>query len=165
MKPISKPLIVALATLCFFGVSHFLRNNSHPADKIISVASEDIEMNDAIAKARASLDTFWAAQKSAQPGQAGFALKVRIQGNGESEHFWLVDVEHKETGYVGTINNDPESVKTVVNGQRYEFKDDQISDWMFTRKGKLVGNETLRPLMKHMPEKEAAFYRAILETP
>jgi uncharacterized protein YegJ (DUF2314 family) len=36
---------------------------------------------------------------------------------------------------------------------------------MFMRNGKLVGNETMRPLLKRMPKEQADRYRAMYETP
>ncbi len=53
----------------------------------------------------------------------------------------------------------------VEAGERYSFKEADISDWMFMRNGKIVGNETMRPLLKRMPKAEAARYRAMLESP
>jgi uncharacterized protein YegJ (DUF2314 family) len=40
-----------------------------------------------------------------------------------------------------------------------------ISDWLYIRGGKMVGNRTLVPLLKTMPEKEAASYRKMLAEP
>ncbi len=48
----------------------------------------------------------------------------------------------------GTINNEPEIVGNVSNGERYQFTDADISDWLYMRNGKMVGNETMRPLLK-----------------
>ena len=33
-----------------------------------------------------------------------------------------------------------------------EFREADISDWMFTRNGKIVGGETIKPLLKAMPK-------------
>ena len=50
-------------------------------------------------------------------------------------------------------------------GQRIEVADSQISDWMYLRNGKIVGNYTMRPLLKRMPAQDAARYRAMLLDP
>jgi hypothetical protein len=63
------------------------------------------------------------------------------------------------------INNEPVYAKQVKAGERYEFGDAEISDWLFMRNGKMVGNETMRPLLKQLPQEEADEYRRIMETP
>jgi uncharacterized protein YegJ (DUF2314 family) len=45
------------------------------------------------------------------------------------------------------------------------FKEADISDWMFMRNGKIVGGETIRPLLKSLPKANADALRAKLETP
>jgi uncharacterized protein YegJ (DUF2314 family) len=136
-----------------------------PRDQVISVASDDAEMNAAIEKARAGLAEFWSALDKPPSGVKDFALKVAISGNGAVEHFWLTEITRKDGKLSGTINNEPESVSTVKLGQRYEFGEAQISDWLYKRNGKMVGNETMRPLLKRMTADEAAPYWAMYETP
>lgn len=138
---------------------------AEPKDRVISVPTEDEAMNAAMAKARASLDRFWAAKDSPKADEEGFALKVRIEDDGQSEHFWLTDVKRDGGKLSGSINNDPQWVGNVKMGQRYEFKEADVSDWMFMRKGRIVGNETLRVLLGHMPAAEAAQYKRMLENP
>ncbi len=142
----------------------------HPAaavENLVEVPGGDPEMAAAIAKARASLPTFWKAWEAPKPGEAGFALKVKIPyGNeNDAEHFWLIQIERGNGKYSGIINNDPAYATQVQAGQRYEFTEAEISDWMFMRNGKMVGNETMRPLLKRLPKEEADQYRQILETP
>lgn len=131
----------------------------------ISVASNDAEMNSAIAKARAGLEKFWTAMKAPGPGETGFSLKVAITENGETEHFWVSKIERDGDVIRGIINNKPSLVTSIRAGQPYEFKADRISDWLYMRNGKMVGNETMRPLLARMPAKQAEAYRALLETP
>ena len=45
------------------------------------------------------------------------------------------------------------------------FKEADISDWMFMRNGKIVGGETIRPLLKSLPKANADALREKLETP
>jgi uncharacterized protein YegJ (DUF2314 family) len=79
--------------------------------------------------------------------------------------FWLVDISRQGDKLIGRINNDPEVVGNVVSGQNYEFSEADITDWMFMRNGRIVGNATMRPLLKRMPPEEAETYRNLLETP
>jgi uncharacterized protein YegJ (DUF2314 family) len=132
---------------------------------VVSVLSEDKEMNAAIKKARTSLDVFWKSYETPGPGEADFALKVAISGNGSTEHFWLTRIQRDGEQLSGLISNQPQSVKTVKMGQRFSFTTDMISDWTFKRNSKLVGNETMRVLLPRMPEEQAAVYRQMYETP
>lgn len=135
-------------------------------DKTIQVTDDDVEMNAAIATARASLPSFWQEMKAPGPGVAGFALKVAIPyAENRREHFWLTEIERHGDTISGLISNDPNNAKHVVKGQRYDFTDADISDWSFRRNGKIVGNETMRPLLKRLPPDDAERYRAMRETP
>jgi uncharacterized protein YegJ (DUF2314 family) len=159
-----KQIIVALLAALALTVAQFA---PAAADPVIAVPSEDAEMNAAIVKARASLPEFFKTFDNPGPGENGFSLKVRIPyGTGTSaEHFWLTDIERKGDKFAGTINGEPENAKQVQSGQRYEFGEQEISDWLFMRNGKMVGNETMRPLLERMPADEAERYRALYETP
>jgi uncharacterized protein YegJ (DUF2314 family) len=134
-------------------------------ERVISVLSEDKDMNAAIEKARGSLTAFWRSYDAPAPGEADHALKVAVAGNGTTEHFWLTRIRRDGGKLSGVISNQPQSVKTVKVGQRYEFTTDMISDWTFKRNGKLVGNETMRVLLPRMPEEQASVYRQMYETP
>ena len=138
---------------------------SAPAEKVISVPSDDTEMTAAIAKARAGLSDFWKAHDKPGAGEKDFALKVAVTEKGQTEHFWLIDVVRKDGKLSGTINNDPQFVQSVKPGQRYEFTAEAVSDWLYMRNGRMVGNETMRPLLKRMPKEQAASYKAMYEKP
>lgn len=134
---------------------------------IIDVPSADAEMNAAIAKARASIATFWASYEGHKPGETSHALKVRFPTGGDNaEHIWIADVKRKPGGtYAGRFANAPRDLPGKHEGDPVEFKDADISDWMFMRNGKIVGGETIKPLLKSMSKAEADAYRAMMETP
>lgn len=142
----------ALAALfaCLFMTAGISQRAFAVEDRTINIPTGDAEMNAAIEKARKTLPLFW--QKLALPGEGetSFALKVKIQDGTYSEHFWLIDIGHKRNLIFGTINNDPDYVKSVAIGQRIQIDPARISDWMYMHNGKMVGNETLRPLLSRM---------------
>jgi uncharacterized protein YegJ (DUF2314 family) len=133
-------------------------------DPVIDVPNDDAEMNAAIAKARESLPDFWEAWAAPPQGAGGFGLKVRIVDASGSEHFWTTDIEKKDGRIRATIANEPETVKSVTEGQRVEVPETDISDWMYWRDGKIVGNETLRVLLRKTPITGARFSTAPEET-
>ena len=139
--------------------------NAAGAQGVITVPNNDPELAAAIAKARAGISTFWTAYEKPAEGMENFNLKVAIRDGKDVEHIWLGDITRTDGKLEGTIGNAPEIVSNVEAGQRYTFTDADVSDWMFIRNGKIVGNETMRPLLKRLPKAQAAEYRAMLETP
>jgi uncharacterized protein YegJ (DUF2314 family) len=69
---------------------------------------------------------------------------------------WLAPVSFTGAQFVGTVNNEPEKVKNVKNGQRVSVEPTKISDWMFVDNGKLVGGYTLRVLRDSASASERA---------
>jgi uncharacterized protein YegJ (DUF2314 family) len=128
----------------------------------INVPNADPEMAAAQAKARATLQQFWMAYNDPGPADEGFALKVAIPyGCNNSEHVWTDRIEVEAGKITGVVGNEPRYARAIRSGQRIEIAEGRVSDWMFMRAGKIVGNHTMRPLLKRMPPAEAARYRAM----
>ena len=137
-------------------------------DKTIVYRAGDPEMAAAVEKARQTLPDFWRMFAAPEGDVGQFALKVAVGDPGVNitEHFWLGSLKTLDDGRIeGTINNVPNHVKSVKHGQRYAFKTDDITDWMFYRRGKIVGGHTIRPLLKRLPRERADQIRRMLEDP
>jgi uncharacterized protein YegJ (DUF2314 family) len=132
-------------------------------DTLITEEYDQAEMAAAIARAQKEVDSFIA--ELASPTGEDHAVKAPIQDGGETEHFWLTDVTFRDGKFHGTINNDPGIVGNVKFGQAWSLGKGEISDWMYMRDGKMYGNYTMRPLLKTLPDEEAAQYRAMLAEP
>jgi uncharacterized protein YegJ (DUF2314 family) len=134
---------------------------------VIDFAKGDAEMAAAIAKARKSLPTFWQRLAKPGPGEQGFSVKVGVPvGGNNTEHIWVANVQKLKDGrYSGRFANQPRDIKGKKIGDAVAFSEGQISDWMFTRRGKIVGAETLRPMLKRLPPAQADQLRARLESP
>lgn len=130
---------------------------------LVESGYDEQEMKAAIARARGEVDSF--ISELAKPTGTDHAVKSPIEDGGKIEHFWLTDVTFQNGEFKGTINNDPGIVGNVKFGQSWTIKKSDISDWMFMRDGKMYGNYTMRPLLKAMPEEEAAQFRSIFATP
>jgi uncharacterized protein YegJ (DUF2314 family) len=137
-------------------------SRSNTGDKAIGVSGNDAEMNAAIQTARGKLPEFWKVFDQPENGESVFALKVKIEDEHFAEHFWVVSLRRQHDKVFGTINNDPETVKSVKLGQEIEVPEANISDWMFMRNGKMFGNYTFRVLFKQMPEAQVEKYKAIM---
>jgi uncharacterized protein YegJ (DUF2314 family) len=124
---------------------------------------DEQEMDAAIAQARSSVDRF--ISELTKPTGTSHAVKAPIEDDGEVEHFWLTEVIYRNGKFEGTIGNEPGAVGNVKMGQKWTIGKTEISDWMFMRDGKMHGNYTMRPLLKAMPEGEAARFRSMFAEP
>ena len=122
-------------------------------------------MTAAIAQARATLPQYWQLFEHPENGETNFSLKVKITDGTKIEHFWAVDIEQKDGAILGTIDNDPEVVKTVKMGDHIHIQEQDISDWGYVRNGKMFGKYTLRVILNRLPPQEAAKYRQMLADP
>jgi uncharacterized protein YegJ (DUF2314 family) len=131
-------------------------NGGGPRDRVIDVAQDDQKMNAAMEMARSTVGTFTTALASPKPGQRSFTVKVAFSDGKNTEHMWLSPVRFDGSKFHGTINNDPERVSHVKNGDDAQVEPSKISDWMFVEDGKLVGGYTLRVLRDGMSGAERA---------
>jgi uncharacterized protein YegJ (DUF2314 family) len=77
----------------------------------------------------------------------------------------MTDVEKLPDGnYSGRFSNEPNNLPGNI-GDQAEFKQADISDWMFMRNEKIVGGETIKLLLKSMPKEDADAMRARMEQP
>ncbi len=95
-------------------------------------------------------------------GETDFCLKVRVVDGEDVEYFWCTDIKIEKGTVFGIIGNDAERVKTVRLGQRIAMKEADISDWLYIKAEKMIGNYTVRPLMKSMSKDEVEFLKAKL---
>lgn len=147
--------------------AYFRKPKPAPASNVAVHERGAADIETARAQARASLPAFWAAREAQAPGTEKFMLKVAFPMDaGGGEHIWVTDISTKGDGrYEGRLGNDPQFIKDRRFGDLVSFGETQVSDWMFLRFGKIVGNETARPLIARMPKKEAQTYLARFEKP
>jgi uncharacterized protein YegJ (DUF2314 family) len=127
--------------------------------EIIDVYETDIEMNNAIQKARDTLQDYINRLKNPQENDSDFALKVQVEDENGVEHFWVSEVEINKDGFIGYIANEPKLVKSVKYGEKVSFNKDIITDWSYDINGVRQGSYTLRVLLGRMSKNQAAYYR------
>jgi len=141
----------------------------HGSDRspVVNVPNSNPEMAAAIAKARATLPMFWASYEAPKTTETGHSLKVRFANpRNDGEHIWMAEVKKLAGGrYSGRFANQPRDLPGKHAGDLVEFTEADISDWMFMRNDKIVGGETIKPLLKSMPKADADALRARMETP
>lgn len=136
-----------------------------PEDKVTLVRDDDPEMRAAMTAARAKAEEFWRRLDNPTEGETGFSVKVPVTDLSGKEYFWLTKLSRVDGKIAGTIDNDPNIVRTVKAGQRIEMPQESVVDWLYLRGGKMYGNYTLRPLLKTMEPAQAQQLRAIMAEP
>jgi uncharacterized protein YegJ (DUF2314 family) len=123
-------------------------------DLTISIEADDPRMRAAISRARNEVPRLITEMVA---GNKDVSVKVAIDDHGRVEYFWLKDIEYlpSSESFRGKIDNDPESVHTVVLGQVVTVSKASISDWLYISNGRMFGNYTLRVLLPKMPALEA----------
>ena len=164
---VAAAVAAVLAVLAVLGSPTGAAVRAQDRSPVIDLSSGNAEMNAAIAKARATLPTFWASYDAPKPSETGHSLKARFPNpRNNGEHIWIAEVKKTADGrYSGRFANAPRDLPGKRAGDVAEFKEADISDWMFMRNGKIVGGETIRPLLKSMPKADADALRARMETP
>lgn len=91
---------------------------------------------------------------------------MRFPTRNGGEHIWMADVKRlPDRRFSGRFGNAPRDLPGQHEGDQVEFKQADISDWMFMRNGKIVGGATIRPMLKSLPRADADALRARLERP
>jgi len=115
-------------------------------------------MNQAIARAQATLGKFAAALHRPKAKQRDFSLKVKLTDGASFEHVWLADPVVTDTDVSGVINNEIERVSGYEIGQHVTLARDRVSDWMYVDHGVLQGGFTIRVLRDQMSAEERATF-------
>jgi uncharacterized protein YegJ (DUF2314 family) len=131
-------------------------------DEVIAVHAKDAAMNSAIDEARATVGEFIEALEGQAPEDDFFAVKAPIEDGDQVEHFWLTDVSYADGMFTGRIDNTPQWVSNVAEGDMYDIAQTEISDWMYFHDGVAIGNRTLVVLFPQMPEEEVAAVKQML---
>lgn len=114
-------------------------------------------MQRAFERARATLEEFLQKAKAPAAGTTSYSLKVGIRQGKDVEYFWVGNFSQTESGFVGTINNEPRMIKTVKFGQQYAFPREHIVDWTYVDRNepRMVGNFTACALLTRESSAEA----------
>jgi uncharacterized protein YegJ (DUF2314 family) len=168
-QPIKWVVLAAIAGVSVFGLLTIGPTPEVSADDrspVVDVRTTDPEMNAAIARARGSLATFWASYDAPKLSETGHSLKVHFSTRKGGEHIWIAELKKQPGGsYSGLFANEPRDLPGKHAGDPVKFTEADISDWMFMRNGKIVGGETIKPLLKSMPKADADALRARMEQP
>ena len=118
--------------------------NREAGSAYYQVPSDHAAMHRAVTEARKTVGRFIAALKHPAPGQQDFEVKKPFIQGDQVEHIWLSDVQFVGNRFQGRVDNQPRKIRGLKLGQLVSVNPNEISDWMYVDKGKLIGGYTVR---------------------
>jgi uncharacterized protein YegJ (DUF2314 family) len=119
------------------------------ADEGLSIIAEN---------ARNTLPIFFRRLQSPLRGDGNFRIKYAFKtGEGSAfsrEQVWLSDIRYKDRSYSGVLVSAPYYISGLARGDRVDFNIEEVTDWMFTREGKITGGLSIKYLLEQIPEYE-----------
>lgn len=151
--------LVALGCLVLLGCGGDAGANE--AEPVYQIRASDPEMNEAKARAIATLPEFYAHLARPAADETEFMVKFDIVPGDEVEFVWATDLDRSTSPMTGVLVNQPEQTAHRI-GQRVPIPEAVIIDWTY-RKGRVTqGGLTNRVLLERMPADEAASFRNYL---
>ncbi|MDO9223481.1 MAG: DUF2314 domain-containing protein [Caulobacter sp.] len=128
------------------------RAGQRPADDPVTmIPDSDREMKAAVAEAVRTLPMFWSLYASDEQVRTSGKLKVGFPfGDDGREHMWLRDIRREDDRITGVLENIPEAPMAIRKGDRVPIDPAEISDWSYSRDGRLFGNFTTRAMLKYL---------------
>ncbi|MFL0269337.1 DUF2314 domain-containing protein [Candidatus Clostridium radicumherbarum] len=144
--------------LTMVGCTSSLQTEKRENDSVMSVSSEDQDMNAIIYQARGSVNEFLKEYSNPNSTCTDFAVKYPFDTDPGSEstkeHIWLGNIEKNDGKYYGVVDNDPFYIKNMKFGDKVEFDINKISDWKYVDNGFLVGGKSIIYFYDRMSDKE-----------
>lgn len=170
MKPAYLLLGIALAFLLTLGVTWWSQRANATSDAHPGPASEKGYWSDpkdagevAIRETvRRTLPDFWKHREAPAAGESDFMLKVAFAEGGKVEHMWVEPTHREGDRITGKLNQEPGQLRGMRDGQQVSFSTAEISDWLYRRDGKMVGNFGLRAHLDEIPEPQRSALRKML---
>ena len=145
-------VLVAVIWLQRFNQSNYrLDREGYP---VVTIAPTDIEMNEAMQEARATISDFVTALESGNPAYELFGVKTKFDDQYGSKYVWLVNVTLKDREFTGIQLSLTDSSRKFQRGDTISVPMDEISDWSYVDNGKLVGGYTMRVMRDRLPKQE-----------
>jgi uncharacterized protein YegJ (DUF2314 family) len=128
--------------------------------QVFDVNRHNHAMKRAVHQARRTVGVFILALRHPAAGQQDFEVKKPFVQGDVVEHLWLSDVTFSGNRFHGYVDNKPRKIKGLKMGDRVSVNPNEISDWAFVEKGRLVGGYTIRVLYSELsPQGRAALQK------
>jgi uncharacterized protein YegJ (DUF2314 family) len=136
----------------------FPKETSGGGDSTFHTASNNSEIAGIALRARDTFPLFLHHLRRPGIGERDFRVKYPFPADDGSgflrEHLWLGDIRRGEESYTGVVLNIPFYVSGLSKGDRTAFNTGEITDWMYIRKGKIIGGRSIKYLLEQIPAAE-----------
>ncbi len=114
---------------------------------------EEEEMNDAIARAQATLEHFTTCLEDPDETQIYFAVRARfdVEELGGFEDLWIEEVSWDGEQFTGALAGEPQFWEGAVLGDSVTAPNDAVIDWMIVEETRIVGAYTVRVERDRLP--------------
>lgn len=166
MKTLMLSLVVAAFAVTACDAAPAVQPSAQ-SDNVVPIATQDSEMNAAIAAARATLPQFEALLADGQLADSFPKVKVGLDSDdGSVEHIWVAEPQFSGDTIHGVLDNEPALLSGRHRGDAVSFRRDQVSDWSYVRDDRLFGNYTTRVMLPQLEPAQREELTAFLsETP
>ncbi len=117
----------------------------------------DAEFEQAVRRARESLDEFRVLLESPNPTRTFVALKVRFISLDGEQDIWVDNVNYEDGEFHGLMGDDLPALRLEL-GERVDVPVEDILDWMIVEDGRLIGGYTIRLAYSRMTPEEKEFF-------
>ncbi|MBX5159845.1 DUF2314 domain-containing protein [Rhizobium sp. NZLR8] len=131
-----------------------------------SIAPGDPAMAKAHEKSQRELDGFLEKLRNPPPGTENYSLKLGFMDKGKDvalttdqmaqnvEFMWVYQIEASGDHFTALLDDTPEYIRNIKQGDRVEFEKSDIFDWLYTENGKVKGDYTACPLLLAGPKEQ-----------
>ena len=107
-------------------------------------------------QARETFPVFMDKLQNPEPDEQDFLVKYPFEADPGSgfghEQLWLGDITVEGGIYYGLVSNKPYYISRFKPGDRVSFDKDAVSDWMYIKKGKIIGGYSIKYLIEQIPQ-------------
>jgi uncharacterized protein YegJ (DUF2314 family) len=161
MRRVAPLVLLLLTPLTFFSCGKQPPVDPVPvsaADPTRHRAQDDMELARIAENARNTLPFFFRRIQRRRAGDGNFRIKYPLRADPRSgfsrEQVWLSNIRFQNGRYSGVLNNTPYYIPGLSRGDSISIDMEEITDWMFTRKGKIMGGRSIKFLLEQIPEHE-----------
>lgn len=121
---------------------------------VVYVDDDDVDMEAAIARAKASLGDFFKELSAPRP-ETQYLAKVQFESGASTEFIWLQNLTFDSGLLYGTAGNEGVDV-AVKRGERYVAEEKRVVDWIAVSNGKYRGGFTVTLMRDRATPEERA---------
>lgn len=150
-----RKIILILISSLVLSCNSSKNSKEEQQEEVVFVEDSDLQMNDAMAKAKVTFSIFEEAYAS-KSDKSNYSVKQKFASEGHIEHIWVGNIQKEGSDYYGVVDNEPVYITSVELGSTVKVDLEQLSDWMIldTETGKVKGGYTIQVLRNKMSDQE-----------